>query len=1230
MPSSCSTSADGPPIDFLKSIALRYRYTALIRLRGCISAPARSRPPTARPATPDSAAATAQVSSRRQRPGRTPSARSPTESAPKQNPHLLAAVFAPADRASNAAATRRANRPPALLVPRAPSSSPPQPQSPPNVPTSICFRLSPLALQSIKTRSVLYSENARKNGFGGSLTHDSMEHIYNVEMKNFRAPSPPLSIRDAAAQLAGATGGAADEIELTLRTIGYLSTVPGLKFILELADSLRTRFLLLQAVFPNLKWVISHFLFAGQLSSAISQLELTGSTAAKEGKVKLEGLYDDPTKELDQPPSNEVTKDFLAILWLCRSQEITESLRLELPRGKEALSFARFFHDFKLNGLAEISAGIAQTGFATWVDAVSRYAAQTTDLNGLYSGLKPFNSAVGSLVSIVSRQRRVPFSLPSRQHVVLTDQRDLSEANLNFPTPSELQSLQEALADLDHIDCRYSMFFEKLVIGLGLATGRTVRDVLNIRIVGHLFSYIRSDEQFILLGLPIGGRDSRHYRAEWIIPVPNQAPIRLPLPERFTSALRNLIRSDTDTRLIERFPLTDQNWESRCNSALRKILGSGRLRSNLILRDSLTRACYQASANPAVSHWLAAGRPGMDRPTRAAQVALSYYLNPHSERTARTYQAGCKSLFGNFGRFESNANTNGQFGVTQHDHHAAAKFMRGRIPARGKVQCVIDLHNAFAQYSLLLLIVASGHRKSTTPFFFPWDLFMDERLAFIADKCLVGSEARFVPLAEIATAQIKAYIRHLRALYHRLEETHEMARAHIANLISIASNNCHSSTTRPTHEHAGLFFEIQFGGAIRTIPTGKLDKLLASSRTPATTGNFRKSLADALWGKQLTGLEIAALLGHANDLHPFGPGSSWSVCQWADKIRPLIDEYLAERDWTSVESPLVRKNSQVPPPQVIIPHVSPGQCSYEGRGNERSKAEERASLVIRQIISDDFLEDQGYVIDDEMIKVVREEIEEQLSLDRDAKACSTRILAEVLQKIRRRGVKVRSLLPNAYRFEPSPVELTFGRHLAVAKEFREQWISRVGSPIAGQFDRQEVIAQLAISLVVLDGVLERQRIERTIEALLFDTGVTKHINALSIRSNITTRAYEYEWMTISGDVTTALALGLDNRPSNPNGHPSQKDVTDRIVAICIKILGRSTKKNPCPLNQLIQIFKPWWFINQTGSIYSIATGKHNGPAPHPASELSLFRTPELTSIQFPKYLNPCANTINNQ
>lgn len=1019
------------------------------------------------------------------------------------------------------------------------------------------------------------------------------------------SPPPLLTTTLAASKLAAASGISSREIQIILHTLGYLDVVPGLKFILELSASLRSRFAILQMAFPKLKEFIERFLLTDQLASSLSELDFVESTAGRWRKSNLDALVDDPTMGFDHKAPDEITKDFLAVAWLFRSLEaleqrpLTNFWRIDIS----SVSVAAKYGDW--DGPPEIIKGLLSSGFSSWSDAISRAA---KDIR--FRHLAAINHTFVLLASIVPRHLSFPSALPRKHAVVLTEQRSLSKAHLNFPNPSELESLHKTLDDLDNLGQLSPLFFEKLVIGLGLATGQTIRDVLNIRVVGNAKVPSAPTEQLISLSLASGFKGS-YFRAEWIIPIPRNRKLVLPLPERFTTALRQLVNFDTDSRLIYRFPLTEYPWEKRCNSELMRILCSGRLRSNLLLRDTLSRICHHVSANPAISYWLTAGRRGVDQPMRSDQIALSYYLDPYSERTIEIYKTACKSLFGKFGSPGSDATPNGNFGVAQHVHQAAAKFMQKRIVPASTPQDVITLHNAFAQYSLLLLIVATAHRKSTTPFFFPWDIHLEQRLAFIADKSLVGSEARFVPLAEVAKAQIEAYFRHLQALYYKLDKTNLPAKKHIAGLIAIEPSSRHNVASQL---HAGLFFEIRPDGTQQTITTGQLDRLLKSASITATTGQFRKALADALWGKGLSGIEIAALLGHANELHPFGPASSWSAALWADKLRPKIDEYLVERTWINLESPLVRKTNLTHVPHALIPTTASGAYSYEGRAKERERAEVRAAVVIREVLSDDLLEDHAHIIDDELLNIVREEIDLRLGTDKDAKACATRMLAETLQKLRRRGTTIQSFLPNSYRLEPSPIELSFGRHLAIAKALRQHFIARVGSAIGGPFDQLERIAQLVISLIILDGMLDRRRIQQVIETLYQRGSITNYPDALVIRSNVVTSTYEYKWTVIAGDVTTALALGLEVNSHESDSTPSEKAVISRISTICTKLLGRGVIERHTPLDTLIRIFKPWWFIHQTGAVYSMATGKHNGPAPHPTSEQSLLGVCEPPSL----------------
>ena len=59
-------------------------------------------------------------------------------------------------------------------------------------------------------------------------------------------------------------------------------------------------------------------------------------------------------------------------------------------------------------------------------------------------------------------------------------------------------------------------------------------------------------------------------------------------------------------------------------------------------------------------------------------------------------------------------------------------------------KCRISRHNALAHLTLFVCLLATGHRRSTTPFPFPWDFSPFEQLVFICDKLV--TEAKHVLL----------------------------------------------------------------------------------------------------------------------------------------------------------------------------------------------------------------------------------------------------------------------------------------------------------------------------------------------------------------------------------------------------------------------------------------------------------------------------------------------------
>ena len=1001
------------------------------------------------------------------------------------------------------------------------------------------------------------------------------------------------------------------EIEITLRWIGFLDTAPNLDRVLEYAEILSDRFKVLQEALAQWKDSVEHLLRAGEFANSLRLTSYKAEESAHSSNNPLSALCGDRAFDCLEEQHSLLQADAHAIYWLAFCLSASYAIRIYEPLLDSGRICILSHTGPENSSKQELDKGLCAIGLDRWLNVLGEVS--NAEKIRLYESVP---SACFSLIHTIkeissstpSGRLFLPSSPKATPRTPLVDERDLTTAHWYFPRTTELLDLRTATRWIEGRRKTAPNYFERLVLAIALITGHTILEVLNIRLVGAKQTIRKTKDEQIVLRLVPGYAGLKHFVAEWRIPLGSNC-LTIPLPEFLDKALRSVMDLNTNARLIDRLPLTTVDWKTRCENCLVSILRCSPTRAKLILRDTMVRTCYDLSKNRAIAYWLIAGVLGDTKRLRANQIALSHYLNPAGTRTREIVQQAWKTIFGKYGATERLLRYGLADSIPDIPQHAVSAYMQKRLACTGKSNPVV-VHNAFAEYCLLFLIISTGHRKSTTPFFFPWDIITSAKLSFIADKCIVGNEARFVPLADNAVSQFETYLLHLKALYAQLTPASPVKK-HISEILRLSSTSSHSQY-EPSH---GLFFRILSDDRIETITTGSLDRILASCSEDARIGRFRSTIAEYLWSRSLSGIEVSTFLGHANDFHPFGSASHWSVKSWADKCRPLIDDYLGKHGWQVIPSPLLRTNSALAVPMPALPRLVPGGQSYEGRTQQRITASQRALQVLRAILTDEFLENQDYVIDDEVISNIRDSAMVLLAADKDAQDALSRILADQLVKLRRRGIRIKSIFPNIYKSTSSPVSITFARQFANANVFREQWLRHIGVPIGGTFDTLERSAHLTISLIVLEGQLDSKVIAGTITNLVTGDGLSISIydSTMVLRTAVETETHEYEVSIILGEACSALALGLlgmiqrQRTSSNP---PSVKQIDERIDAICRRIVGRYPGKGIWGIDHLIEIFRPWWFIHQPGFLHSIARGIHHGPAPHPISEASLLAPSE--------------------
>lgn len=1033
------------------------------------------------------------------------------------------------------------------------------------------------------------------------------------------------TIFDAAQAIAQHKGIAPEKIALALKVIGFQSHTPGLQKILRRAEVLAERFEELRLSCPGLSEIIDCFILAGRLANHVSPDTDPDSKLTQSINTSPDAVF-----SLGHLKLGELESDIFAISWLIKSVAVIHPFEKGLSHQT---GYLLVILQSQLEDQSKLAITENLRTYPIWERL--RQLSSRFGEDDAYNGkrFKALSETLTELSTLSISGLQLPTVEPNNSIQLQLTERELTSSHWHFPRPTDLISLRSLLTDSNLAETSPT-WIESLIILIALTTGRDINQSLVMLVSGPSdFSDATVDQQYLAIRKHVDFYGKPVY-AEWHIPIGETHPLVLPLPERIRVPLMRLIPKHRKGRLIDFLPPTSISWETRCNNLLSELFGCTHRQANLKVRDFLARQSYEISGNRGFIQWVWAGRSSSDKKNqRAEQISLSAYLNPKGLGAEETYKESLRKLLGSFGKIPTKERTVGNFGVNRLVHEEAANFLRWQIIKATENNDWIAAHNAFAIYSLCLLIVSTGHRKSNTPFFFVFDLHQEHRLAFIADKCIVGSEARFVPLVDSSFKQIEAYREHLQMLAARLKGTNHAVVRHISSLFRREDHHHKDrSISAPSPQEFGLFFQILPDGSIETIRTGQLDAVFQAAefksrirypldkKLPSLVGQFRKCIADYLWDATQNGHIVAALLGHANDQHPFGPASAWTISDWSGEIRPLIQTYLTDRKWEVQESPLGKFKLANRLPKFSAAGLQTTNHAYEGRIKERQSATTRAKRAIKTILSDEFLEENDYHITDDLLDIIRYQIDQLLIDDKPARKAVRTQLDIALNVLKQRGDVVDIPVQYApYRAE-SPIKISFSRHLSIATAFRASWIQLVGTPVGGKFDVIERLAHLAICLVVFDGVLDPKRIKASIESVIGGTGISDYVDSITIRAGVETKDHQFDVLTIPGDLSTAFVLGLEDLLQKPDSSnlPNLESVLKRIEGILAKIFGRSSMVS---LELLCDIFKPWWLIRLPGAIYSITIGQHNGPCPNLPSEISLFAsqesdpTPTLSSIE---------------
>lgn len=759
---------------------------------------------------------------------------------------------------------------------------------------------------------------------------------------------------------------------------------------------------------------------------------------------------------------------------------------------------------------------------------------------------------------------------------------------------------------------RSEHYYEAILLLLSIQTSHPIQALLQWPVYPPTIGPLRieTEDGNLFRHFPARSRTfgNIYPKAQWVKTLGGTTAI-IELPFAVRSWLSNLHTGIGAPSLGSLLPFSRKAWDARAYEFLADKLGCSTSRAELMTRDLVPRLLYEKTSNSAlVNFWRADSGLAKDR---AERLALGHYLKAEGDRASKSLAKACSDALGR-DIYKSDAHSVSLRRKPEPiDWVAIQKIVRALEKEYASANEPIARHNSLARLVLFILLIASGHRRSVSPFPFPWDFSLPDRLVFICDKLITGSEARFVPLPGVALAYLQRYANGLRRICRLVQgEAREYAEQ-TASFLSFDTNPPKSSRLTNFHPSAGVFFLLEQDGTLsrKKLTTGALDlhiELLTNVRKP--TARLRSLMAQQLWEKGCSGRVVQAFLGHQPEMHVHGAASTWSMFDVAEHITPVVQQVLVEclqcgetiegKHYPSPDFPsLDDTTSQGPSPQTAV--------GYEGRKREKAWLEHRAQAVIRQEISERLLasETDPTVAKELLTKDDQKRIFERLATELSHDPVAIRGVSAILEaKLGKSVQSIRAKASDWASATPGPVEIGFSRLLRSAHVLRSIWERSVGLPIGNpEFDTIEALAHLAISLVSFDAVLAKENLENLVLAAAngeFET----HQGEITLRASVVTATHDYEFSVRPGAVSSALVLGIAKRTEDIAFDWSE--VERRIQTILHKLLCLGSPQK-WSVARLCLVFRPYWLIRLPGAMYSVSIGEYKGPAVDAVSEAML-------------------------
>lgn len=455
---------------------------------------------------------------------------------------------------------------------------------------------------------------------------------------------------------------------------------------------------------------------------------------------------------------------------------------------------------------------------------------------------------------------------------------------------------------------------------------------------------------------------------------------------------------------------------------------------------------------------------------------------------------------------------------------------------------IVEIHNAYTDYCLLLLMFASGHRPTNDPFPCISHFNLDLGFMLISDKTTRPQRQwRLVALPDIAIEQVKTYRDYLLKLSSKLQEN---------AIFEIFSRRLMDSFTS-TNTILPLFFYLceSKNERFKQITTIELEQRWAKFWD--WPPNYpRHAISTELFKSNVPGDYLKYQLGHnySNKDHN-GIRAFIAPLQIVQAVSPHLDKILEKWGWYVMKSPIYQTSPYAPKTTCQYDELVLG---YKERATRRNKNRKSLTLLINKTIKELFNKSSIPKLSAKQFLQLQQNIELNNSISENVKKKCLGLISR-FERFRQNKFSDATRDINYFsNTEYSPLSentvLDYSNANSLRQKFTD-YLNRQGK--CTSFDKETRLAEITVSAALCGRLLESNLLSNLCGALssvLYRLGESLFVEYPEYKN---TKQHFKRWYPDS--ITQGLIIGLFRRLNQPTFAYSASKYTRCLKQLMLRL-----------------------------------------------------------------------------